>query len=46
MPIKVNFDKLAKTKHLPEPIRPEADLPDSIIALINSQYDPTLSFSS
>jgi hypothetical protein len=46
MPIKVNFDKVVKTRHLPESIRPEEELPDSIISLINSQYDPTLNFSS
>ncbi len=34
-----------KTKHLPEQIRPEYDLPDSIIGLINSQVDTSLDFS-
>ena len=37
LPIKIDYSKTVKTKQLPEQIRPEYDLPDSIIDLINSQ---------
>lgn len=45
LPIKVNMGKTIKTKHMREEIRPECDLPDSIIHLINSQ-DEGFDFSA
>jgi hypothetical protein len=36
LPFKIDYKKLGNTKELPEPVRAEEELPDSILSLMNS----------
>jgi len=36
LPYKIDYNKLASTKELPESVRAEEELPESILTLINS----------
>lgn len=37
LPMNIDFSKTVNTKHLSKEVRPDEDLPDNILELINSQ---------